>query len=146
MISVLLSIVALFLIILLLKEALPTKMQGNICALCLAVVITWVSYLILYWWGLFQNKIIIALLMGNSMLGLFYLVEKSVPASWKIFRLPAYLTMLFLALLILGEQELPAMGILIGMLWIIFFVLFYGQGNSRFRSWSEKIIKCCKNW
>ena len=85
LIQILVSITLLFFVLLIIKEFIGSKLKKNFCAICGAVVLTWLALLILYWLGIFQNKIILALLIGESALGIFYVVERKVREKLKIF-------------------------------------------------------------
>jgi len=140
---VLICIIAFFVLLMGVKEISKKKF----CVLCGAVFLTWFLLLILYWKGLFTNKLIIALLMGSSVLGIFYLVEKKVKESWELFRLPFYLTLVSLAYFVLeGLESLGKAALVLVPLWVIFGFLFVYKNNNKTSSFVKKLIECCKNW
>lgn len=62
-----------FFILYLIAQAVTRLRLG---ALCAGVSSTWTVLLFLYWAGMFENLALIALLMGGSLVGLYYAVEK----------------------------------------------------------------------
>src|SRR3989344_4434368 len=84
------GITALFFLLLMFKALI----KKEFCVLCGAVSVTWMVLLILHWQNLFRDATIIALLLGMSMLGAFYGVEKKVPKKIRLFRLPFLLSLL----------------------------------------------------
>lgn len=140
---VLICIIAFFVLLMGVKEIFKKKF----CVLCVAVSLTWFLLLILYWKGLFTNKLIIALLMGSSVLGIFYLVEKKVKESWELFRLPFYLTLVSLVYFVLeGLESLGKVALVLVSLWVVFGFLFVYKNNNQIGSFVKKLIECCKNW
>ena len=140
---VLISILVFFALLMGVKELSKKKF----CVLCGAVSLTWFSLLVLYWLGIFLDKLIIALLMGSSVLGVFYLAEKKVKESWKLFGLPFYLTLVYLAYLVLeGLESLGKAALVLVSLWVVFGFLFVYKNNNQIGSFVKKLIECCKNW
>ncbi len=140
---VLVSISALFPVFLIFKRL--TKLE--ICAICASVSITWIILLMLYWLGKFEYPIIIAALMGQSVVGLYYLLEKKVKKDFLIFRLPFLLTATFLVFVVLGHTENIGKSIaLLLALWTLFGFAYFYRSNSRLSGIVKRIIECCKNW
>lgn len=143
MLLVVSSVVFLFFVLIFVKEFLPEKVKNDFCALCGAVSLTWFVFLILYFAGLFHDKIILALLIGGSVVGFLYFVGKKVSDSLKLFRLPLFLTLVIVAYSII---QLPAdwknILLFIGGLWTIFTVMFLYKNNKIV----QKIIACCRDW
>ena len=143
----LIGIVLLFILLLIIKQFLPKKIKDNSCVICTAVSLTWIILLGLYYLNLFENKTFIALLMGNTVLGIFYLAEKKVKNEWKIFRLPFYFTLLTVAISVLQiTKSIGDLLLIVVILWIVFFSLHYYRGNQKLRGIVKKLIECCKNW
>lgn len=135
------SIVFLFFILLVAKEFLPEKLKTNFCALCGAVSLTWFTFLILYFVGLFSDKIILALLMGGSVVGFLYFVGKKVIDSWKLFRLPFFLTLLITTYSVIELSFDIRTFIVIILLWLVFSVFFLYRNTGIM----QKIIACCRD-
>ena len=138
-IAVLLSgIVALFFILLALKNIFSLK---RLCVICASIILTWILLLTLYSLNIFTDKIIIAILMGHTSLGIYYIFEKKVKKNLLIFRLPLLLTFIFIIYYILESFSLDGFVLTI-ILWA-FFALVYLFKNNKV---AKKIIECCKKW
>jgi len=72
----LLSITVLFFIFVLIKDSIYKITKINICAICAAVSITWISLIIMKLLGYIIDNIIIAILMGQSIVGIMYYLDK----------------------------------------------------------------------
>jgi|AntRauTorcE11897_2_1112592.scaffolds.fasta_scaffold09277_5 predicted membrane channel-forming protein YqfA (hemolysin III family) len=116
------------------------------CAICLAVSATWTVLLLLFWFGKFDNQVLLAILMGQSSLGLYYLLEKQVIQPLLIFRLPL-LASLVAAIYTLLTQTLYLDAVLIvAGLWLVFGILYLYRTNPKLRSKAKAIIDCCSDW
>ncbi len=136
------GIIALFFILLMLKNIFNWK---KFCVLCVSVSLTWIFLLIFYFLKIFQDKIIIAILMGHTSLGLFYLWEKKVKERFKIFRLPLLLSFIFIIYSALESFEFKSLLLILGA-WLVFFLIYLFRNNKGFNKFTKKIIECCKNW
>ena len=123
---VLLVIIALFVVFLIAKSI----RQWKFCALCASVSVTWIGLLLLYWFGEFNEPLIIAVLMGQSIVGLYYFLEKRTSDTLHIFRLPLLLTLTLAALVAIGTPvSLPSSLGLLAILWVVLSLLYlYRQG------------------
>jgi len=141
------GIAALFFVILGIREFLNKRNKERVCSICAAVSLTWIFLLVLYWLGNFNDKVILSLLIGMSILGVFYLWERKVKERIKVFRLPFLLTLVLIVYTLIESFSYGySIFILIGVLWILFFIIYlYGsEGNSG--GLLRKIVECCKNW
>ena len=147
LLQIVIAITALFFIMLGIKQFLKGKAKEEFCAICLAVSINWIILLILYWLGLFNDKTILAVLMGQSSLGIFYLAEKNVKENLKIFRLPFLLTLIMIVYSVLeGFSYSTNVIYFIFILWILFIFIYAFNENGKFKKLTKKIIECCKKW
>ena len=73
---ILISILVLYLFFALTKDLIKRNFRISICAVCIAVSLTWLILLILYFAKLFDDKIIIAILMGQSIVGIMYAFDE----------------------------------------------------------------------
>lgn len=121
--------------------------RKEICAICAAVSLTWVGMLVLYLLDLFSDQVLVALLMGQTVLAIYYLMEKKVVEKLTLFRLPFLLTLIAGAysLLSLPEDIFVVIVLLLGM-WVLFFLFYLSRNNQRMQSFTQKIIECCKKW
>ena len=61
-----------FFLLLGIKSLFKKKLE-KLCVICASVSLTWIFLLILYFLGKFEDLVVIALLMGGSVVGLYYL-------------------------------------------------------------------------
>ena len=139
---ILIGISLLFFLILAVKSLIGNK---KFCVICISVSLTWITLLVLYFLKIFPDKIIIAILMGHTSLGLFYLWEKKVREKFKIFRLPLLLSFIFIIYSILEIFSFNSLIFLI-ILWSLFFIIYLFRTKKGVRKFFNKIIECCKNW
>mgnify|MGYP001571119406 CR=1 FL=1 len=141
LILVLISITILFAILLTLKQFLPKKYKYRFCAICLSVSLTWMILLTLFFFEIFTDKILIAILMGQTSIGLFYMFNEKL----SVFKLPFILSLISLAYFALEKTELIAIYLILA-LWILFFAVHFFRKNPSLKSFANKLIKCCRNW
>ncbi|MBI3032490.1 hypothetical protein HYY69_03375 [Candidatus Woesearchaeota archaeon] len=143
----LLIIVGFFILLLILKQFLPKSMQKSFCVICGAVSLTWFLLLLLLNSGLFTNKVIIALLLGQSTVGIYYFIEKKVAERFHVFRLPFLLTLLVVAYILISfPYNFVFEFTIIFSLWIIFILLYFFRHNTSLKNLVKKIAQCCRNW
>ncbi len=135
------GIVGLFLILLLVKSII----KKEFCVLCVSFALSWITLLILYYSNIFVNKTIIAILMGMTALGIYYLLEKKVKKELTIFRLPFLLTLVFIIYIVLENFNLNSL-IFLGVLWVVFILIYLFRNNTGFKKFTNKLIECCKKW
>jgi len=120
---ILIGISILFFILLGIKEFFNKELKEKFCVLCASIVLTWITLLVLNFLDFFHDKILIALLMGESTLGIFYLIESKFRKEMKIFRLPLILSLISIVYFILvGFEEISFVFLI--FLWLIFFVIY----------------------
>lgn len=135
---VLIGITALFFLFLALKTIFNLK---KFCTICLSITLTWIMLLGLYFLNIFTDKTIIAILMGQTSLGLFYLWEKKVKKEFLLFRLPLLLTFILAIYSILESFSFNSLYFIL-VLWFLFFMIYLFKNNK----FANKIIECCKKW
>jgi hypothetical protein len=136
-------VVALFFVLLTAKG----KISKRFCVICTSVSLTWIGTLILYRLGYFSNILILGILMGESITGIYYLAEKNVVESLHVFRLPFLLT-LTLAAYILLDASIITMPLIVFflVLWLLFLSGYIYRHQESTGRLIKKIIECCKNW
>lgn len=137
----LLLIVCLFLLMLCIKRI----TAWSLCAICGAVSMTWMILLALFWAGRFPHPVVIGVLMGQSVIGIYYLLEKKMSERFQIFRLPFLLAATLGVAAALGVFEREAAWLVAGV-WLVFFCIHFLRDNARGKRIAEHIIGCCKNW
>lgn len=140
---VFLAIVALFLLLLLGKEITGRKF----CVICASIAAGWIGMLVLYRLGVFREPLLIALFMGQSITGIYYLLETKIPERLTVFRLPFLLTATFLAYLLLdGGGGAAGTAVFLGLLWLGFGLVYAWRGKGRIGKIFQRIIACCRDW
>lgn len=141
--AVIIGVVALFGFFLITRSVLPFK----ICVLCAAVALTWIGLLTLWLMGIRVDPVLIAILMGGSVVGLMYLLASKLPERYQLFKLPFYLTGITIVYWLLGGViNILWLPISLAGLWLLALVLFVGRSNSGLSHFAQSIINCCKNW
>lgn len=136
---ILAGIAALFFILLFVKNMVKNK--KNVCVICVSVSLTWIFLLILYYFNIFADKIIIAILMGHTSLGIFYVLEKKMKEKLLIFRLPYLLTAISIIYFILEGFIINTFYFIAGM-WLLFILIYL----LKFNGFTKRIVECCKKW
>lgn len=140
--KILLLISGLFFALLLIKSLL----KKEFCVLCFSVSSAWIFLLILYYLEIFDNLIIISILIGSTILGIFYTAERKFKKNLKIFRLPFFLTLILAGYYFLTFENISGSLFFLAVLWILFFVIYLFKENKSFGVFADKIIECCKRW
>lgn len=144
---VIVAITGFFIILLAGKSLAGRFVRKRVCVLCASVSLTWIVLLFLYYAGVFHNTVLLALLMGESVTGIYYLVERKVPKAYHLFRLPFLLTVTFAAYFLLDFSSIDTLAVFaIGVVWLLFGAVYLFRAVPRVRQIGEKIIACCKNW
>lgn len=141
---ILIGISVLFFLLLGIKTIFDKK-KKKFCAICLSISLIWIFLLILYFLGKFQDMIILSLLIGGSIVGIFYLWENKVKKEKLVFRLPLLLTLIFIFYSLLERIIYSAILFLV-ILWIFFILIYLFKNHKGFNKFFKKIIECCKRW
>lgn len=140
------AIIGLFFILLGIKQLLPDLYGGKMCALCLGVTTTWAGLLTAHWIGVFHDTALLGLLMGSTVLGIFYTVEDRIEGPLELFRLPLYLTLLVTAYTLLrASAHAGSIGVIV-LLWSAFGLLYLYREDECVNDHIERIIACCRDW
>ncbi len=142
LLEILLVITTIYLFLLLFKS----KLQIRICALCLAVSLTWVGLFVAYHMGWFGNGLLLGLIMGQSITGIYYLFEKHAPKPLLLFRLPLLMSLTYLFYGAVTLQPHYWAALFLAGIWLCCLVLYVHQTNPRLRDITQRIIDCCGNW
>ncbi len=118
----------------------------KVCALCGSIVLTWIGLLVLYRTGFFNDPILLSLLMGQSITGLYYVIDKRVPSALRIFTLPFFLTLtviFYIAIVGVSSVFMPLLVLLV--LWIVAYVIFAYRNDPGKKSISDAVMNCCED-
>lgn len=132
-----------FLILLLFKSASGWKF----CVACVATGSTWMALLIIRAAGVSFDPLFIGILMGESIGGLYYLLEKRLDERWHVFRWPYLITATAAAYLTLGSRESMMQTIaFIALMWLVFGIVYAARTYPTFKKIAERLIACCRDW
>lgn len=118
----------------------------KICALCGAVSTTWIVLLVMFYGSVFNDSIILGVLMGGSVVGAMYLLEQKLPEHFQIFKLPFFLTFVSVAYLALMRSFTIEVVVIPVLLWVCMGAIYAGRNIASLKTLGRKIIECCKNW
>jgi hypothetical protein len=118
----------------------------HVCALCAAVTITWLMFLVAHFLGFAVDLLLIGFLMGGSMVGGMYALEERLPARYHIFRIAFLVTLVALSYFILTGGIMIEPLVILLIVWIGSLGLFTQRNSKKFKSFTTHIINCCKNW
>lgn len=139
---ILLAITFIFLLILCLKKILSIKA----CALCGGIALTWIILFFLYKTGYFRDVVLLSLLMGQSVTGIYYAVDKRVIPALRIFTLPFFLTLtvIFYVSIAGVKSILPTLLVLLA-LWVAALIVFTYRNDPGKKSIANAVINCCED-
>lgn len=142
MLTALLAIAILFVVFLAIKHV----VEIEFCALCAAVSGTWIPLLMLYHAGYYANETIIALLIGQSIVGLFYAIKSSIPDRFNVYVLPGLLTATVGGYTVLRPEPLAYPIVVLVVTWALATIAFVYRRDERFRTAFDQLVDCCKDW
>ncbi len=139
------AIIAVFFVLLIAKELFVRKTM--LCLICASVSLTWIALLVLYRKGVFDGPIILSMLMGQSIVGIFYLMERKVKGELHLFKVPFLLTLTFAFYSLIDfPDDFAKAAALLGILWAALLLLLLFRKNGRVNSLVKKILECCRRW
>lgn len=118
----------------------------RVCLICGAVFGTWLVLLLLYHGGYYANTTIIALLVGQSIVGGIYLLRSRLPDQFDVFLLPALLTATVGGYMLLRPELLVYSIEIVILAWIATSVLYAHRENERISAIVHEIKTCCRDW
>jgi len=139
---VLIGITILFALLIAFRSVFSLK----VCALCGAVSVTWLTLLILFYLDYVIDPVLVALLMGGSVVGSMYLLEQKLPEKYQLFKLPCFLMFVSLAYFVVTKSTSVSVMVLLGVVWLIALLIHVGGRVEKLKIVRRKIIECCKNW
>lgn len=142
MFDALVLVTLLFVALLFIKRATTLRF----CALCTAVSGTWIGLLGLYYSGYYDNETVIALFLGQTIVGTMYLGERNLPDRYSVFTLPYLLTGTVIGYLLLDPGASVYAGGLVLLTWLLAVFLFAYREHERVAVVFDEIIACCRDW
>lgn len=116
----------------------------NLCALCLSVSLTWAGLLILNKVEMFENTVLLALLMGQSVTGIFYLLKERVPKVLRIFTLPFFLSLTAVSYVLITNDYIIWTFALLTAVWIGAWVIFASRDDPGAQPLATVVMDCCE--
>lgn len=117
------------------------------CAVCVTVSLTWLSLLVARLLGYAVNQTLMGILMGESVIGLYYLIEKRAPVAWQIFRWPYIITMTVVVCLVAGVRSGAGLAVvLLIAMWTIWGAAFAWREYPFIKKITQQLIACCRDW
>lgn len=142
MLFALLTITVLFVLLLFVKSV----SNVEFCVVCASVSGTWLALLGLLYAGYYGNELVIALLVGGSIVGAMYRLKGRLPDRFAVFTLPYVLTATAAGYLLLASEAfLHVIALLIGV-WLVTGLLYAYRENERVEAAFDEAIACCRDW
>lgn len=140
LINALLVIIILFVVLLLARRVGGIKF----CVLCVSISLTWIGIFVLHKLNRFQDLLLLALLLGESVTGVFYFTQRRVSKELKIFSLPFFLSLTTLAYYLVNpiNQVLLILFLLFG-LWLAAWIIFIYRNDPGKKKLAENVMDCC---
>ena len=120
--------------------------KKEFCVMCVSISSTWLLFLVPHLLGYRSDPMLLGILMGESIVGMFYLMEKKTKERWHIFRLPFLLTLTLVAYALIAKSWTPGASILVIALWFIFGLIYMLRTYESLSRIAKHIIACCKRW
>ncbi|OGL37156.1 hypothetical protein A3E49_01580 [Candidatus Saccharibacteria bacterium RIFCSPHIGHO2_12_FULL_49_19] len=121
------------------------KSRKRVCAICISVLLSWFVLFILYKTGAHENIVLLSLLMGQSITGLYYFGLKRLPKPLRIFTLPFFLSLTVVFYLLITEEFiLTAFGLLTA-LWILAWLIFIYRDDPGKKPLAQAVTNCCED-
>ncbi len=137
------SLVGLFFVLLGVKHFI----RKEFCVLCASVSLTWIIFFVAYKLGAWVDPLPIILLMGGSVVGLYYLVDRRVPALLHVFRLPFFLTLVLGVLMLFYPiRDLLFPWVLTLGVWLLMALAYAFRQVPGVRTFFKQLLACCRNW
>lgn len=115
------------------------------CSLCVAVASSWIILLFLYKTNRFSDQVLLGLLVGQSITGIFYLAYRRMPKALRIFSLPFVLSLTaLLYMLITGDIQLAPLALL-AVLWMVSWIIFTYINDPGKKNIAKILAKCCED-
>jgi len=115
------------------------------CSLCVAVASVWLVLLFLYKADRFSDGILLALLVGQSITGIFYLTYRKLPKSLRIFSLPFFLSLTAVLYMLITADIQLAVFILLLVLWLAAWIIFTYRNDPAKKAVAKILAKCCED-
>lgn len=115
------------------------------CILCISIALTWIVLLVLFKSGRFHDQVLLSLLMGQTIGGIFYLVQGRVPKALRVFTLPFFLSLTAIFYILITADIILPVFILLTVLWVLAWLIFTSRNDPGRRPITKAIMECCED-
>ena len=115
------------------------------CVLCVSIALTWIVLLILFKSGRFHDQVLLSLLMGQSIVGIFYLIQGRVPKALRVFTLPFFLSLTAVFYILITADIILPVFVLLTILWVLAWLIFASRNDPGKRPLTKAIMECCED-
>lgn len=137
------ALIGIFFVLLAAKHVL----KKEFCVLCASVSLTWLGFLMAYKLGRWMDPTPILVLMGGSVVGIYYLLDRRVRALWHVFRLPFFLTLVLAVLAVFYPvRVLVTPALLTAGAWFFMSFIYFLRHIPGVKSFFKQLLECCRNW
>ena len=138
--NALLAIIVLFILSLVAKKMVGIKF----CVLCVSVSLTWIGIFILVKLNRVGDLTLLALLLGESVTGIYYFTQRRVPKELRIFSLPFFLTLTTLAYYVVNPlTSIFLIAALLFGVWVVSWIIFSYRNDPGKRPLAQNVMDCC---
>ncbi len=124
-----------------------TIFHREFCVICASVTIAWLVLLALFFAERINEPLFPAVLMGQSVVGLWYLWQRRVSEQFHLFRLPVLLTLTLAVYLVFIPQAWTILTLgFLAVVWLVFLGAYALRHKAAVSRAVKYIIACCKDW
>jgi len=121
------------------------RSKKALCAICASIALTWLLLLILYKTDAYQDTVLLSLLMGQSITGLYYLGVRRLPKSLRIFTLPFFLSLTAIFYLLITAKLVLGAFAFAAAWWLVAWLIFVWRDDPGKKRLSNAVINCCED-
>mgnify|MGYP001588910088 CR=1 FL=1 len=117
---------------------LKSLIKREFCVICASVSLSWLT---LFW---SVDPLLIGIMMGQSAIGLYYLLNAKLSETFKIFRFPYIISAIFVIYVLLSPEKADLKSIyFVASIWLLFLLIAFTKRHGKL---VKSLIECCKNW
>ena len=125
--------------------AIKNYLKNSFCVICVAVASTWLVLLYLYKYSDFNDQILLGLLVGQSITGIFYFAMRKLPKALRIFSLPFLLTLTAIFYWLITSDVLLPVFVLLAVLWVGTWAIFTSRNDLGKKKLADIFADCCED-
>ncbi|OGL24911.1 hypothetical protein A2884_02155 [Candidatus Saccharibacteria bacterium RIFCSPHIGHO2_01_FULL_48_12] len=125
---------------------LKVKFKKSFCSVCAAIGLTWLFLLLLYKDDRFDDVVLLALLIGQSVTGVLYFAYRHLPKILRVFILPSLLSLTAIGYWLITSQVQLSVFILLAVLWLTAWVIFIYRNDPGKKTVSKILSNCCEDF